>query len=94
METEVLTHAAAPEQPDPINPVAPDLLHKVETLKVLAMINALLNQGTFQFGAHDAIAQSLGYIKAMHEKVMAETLAHPDAEKVPDLKPFLPKKDV
>ncbi len=66
-------------------PIANDLTHKIETLRVLSKLNDVLRQGSFNFMLAPAVAEGLDFITGFHKKVAAETLAHPQAHLVPDL---------
>lgn len=89
MDTEVTAPTPVQEVAKPTP--APDLLHKIETLRVLSATNRLLNEGHFPVIAHEAIIRSVQFLKGMHEKVLAESLAHPDSPLVAELEALRPK---
>ncbi len=74
-------------------PVAPELLAKLETMRILSIIHDLLHKGQFTIHFGPAIAQSISFIKAMHSQTTEGALVHPDAHLVAELEQLRPKKD-
>jgi len=63
-----------------------DLLDKVGALKALATVHQLLISGLFQVKHHEIISESMAFISNLHGQLITEAQAHPDADKVPELK--------
>lgn len=68
-------------------PVTPsqDLLDKVKAAKALTTTHSLLGVGMFQFRHQEQLKQSIEFLESLHKQVIAECLAHPDCDLVPDL---------
>ena len=76
------------EQKQEVTIVPQDLLDKVGALKALATVHSLLISGLFQVKHHEIINESVKFVSSLHSQVMAEAQAHPDADKVPELKQY------
>lgn len=66
--------------------VPKDLADKVGALKALATTHNLLQEASFRSSFLPAVQDSLSFLKILHQQMQDECLAHPDCDKVEDLK--------
>lgn len=66
--------------------ISPDLLEKKQALKAVVTTHNLLIEGCFSRMAFEAVNQCLSFLKGLHEQITKTALAHPDADKDPELK--------
>jgi hypothetical protein len=62
-----------------------DLKDKISAVRALATSHNLLDTGHFPASKLEAVRQCLAFIHNIYEQAVADALAHPDADKSPDL---------
>lgn len=87
-----MTEVATPVVPAEETPssIDPKLLEQIEALKALSTTHGLLHRGHFQYVDVELLPHSILFIKALHENLLKEALANPDASKVEELKARMP----
>jgi hypothetical protein len=68
------------------NEIDPQLTTNVASLRAITTCHSLLNEGLFPRRAFEAIAGAQLFLETLHKQMTDECLAHPDADKIPDLK--------
>lgn len=76
---------ATPPQAAQQAPVSPDLVQKVQALRGLATTHNVLDKGFFPRSLNGAVDMSVEFIRALYENLKSECLAHPDADRIPEL---------
>ena len=74
---------AAPATTTPA--IDPSLLQSVGALRGIAIAHNLLDTGLFPHSKAESIRMSMDFLRKMHEELKKSALAHPDADKVPEL---------
>lgn len=65
--------------------IDPSLIQKVQALRALATAHNLLDKGMFPHAKMEAVRLSLDFLRALHEQMKQDALAHQDADKVQEL---------
>lgn len=65
--------------------VSKELQNKVGSIRALATAHNLIQKGYFPHGYNAAIEQSLAFLQALHEQVVAEAIQDPQADLVPEI---------
>jgi len=65
-----------------------DLQEKINALRAIATCHNLLDKGFFNHNQSQLIIQSLEFLRSLHTSVKEEALAHPESDKVEELKAF------
>lgn len=72
--------------PAPTTPaIDPSLLQSVGALRGIAIAHNLLDSGLYPHAKAEQVRMSLDFLRKMHEELRKSALAHPDADKVPEL---------
>lgn len=71
--------------PDVAKEIPKDLQDQVSSARAIALCYNLLQQAPFPFGHSQAVDQSLKFLQTLHEQVLSQAKAHPDASLVPEL---------
>lgn len=80
-----LAEAPTPEIPK-------DLSDKWDVVKQVATAHSLLQKGSFTFNWANAISNSLTFLMKLHETMVEDLLAHPEAHTIPELKEEIEKR--
>lgn len=78
----------SPQTPSTKPTIDQDLLNKVQALKALTATYNLLDRGSYPHNALVAVVESMKFVRSLHEQLLAEALAHPEASEVPELSKF------
>ena len=72
--------------------IAPELTQKVQALRALVTTYNLFNEGSFPLRCMQAALSAQNFLQSLHGSLVEEALAHPDADKVPEIKEMKDQK--
>lgn len=75
------------DQPAPAFVEIPsDLQSQLNAVKALAATYNLLDKGLYPASHHQVVAETIAFIRSLHEQALQVAIDHPSADLVPELK--------
>lgn len=65
--------------------IAKEMQEFYAALKAIATAHNLLDRGLYKHTEQQAVIDSMVFLRSLHDQVKTQALAHPDADKIPEI---------